>query len=204
MKTRPSLLYRHSRHTTLVSGGVPIGSRILDGAGLCGRAAQGSLAVARGGARNRDVEPRRRMVLSPRRDAHPFTVSAHEPDAKMSKRRLGNLPRTGDITFELDTVIGGHRDRIGGQSLRLDRHTRRGMEDEAKPAVFLDVEIAARIIPAHHPSRPRPVSCRLDAAIGAEKPIPEIIDYREIAIGMAVVDKMEVLLLSEPGKAPEP
>jgi hypothetical protein len=78
------------------------------------------------------------------------------------------------------------------------------MEDEAKPPVFLDVEIAARIIPAHHQSRPRPVPCRLDAAIGAEKPIPEIIDHGKIAIGMAVVDKMEVLLLPEPGKAPKP
>jgi hypothetical protein len=45
---------------------------------------------------------------------------------------------------------------------------------------------------------------RLDAAIGAEKPIPAIINHREIAIGMAVVNKMEVLLSLEPGEAGEP
>jgi hypothetical protein len=40
--------------------------------------------------------------------------------------------------------------------------------------------------------------------IGAEKPIPEKINHREIAIGMAVVDKMELLLSPEPRKAAEP
>ena len=35
------------------------------------------------------------------------------------------------------------------------------------------------------------MSCRLAATIGAEKPIPEIIDHREIAIGMAVVGKVK-------------
>jgi hypothetical protein len=42
------------------------------------------------------------------------------------------------------------------------------------------------------------------SAIGAEKPIPEEIDHREIAVPMAVVDEMELLLLSEPGKAAKP
>jgi len=41
---------------------------------------------------------------------------------------------------------------------------------------------------------------RIDAPIGAEKPIPEIVDYRKIAIGIPVVEKMELLLSPEPGK----
>src|SRR2546430_1086010 len=47
-------------------------------------------------------------------------------------------------------------------------------------------------------------SSRLRAAIGAEKPIPEEIDHREIAVPVAVVDKMELLLSPEPGKAAKP
>jgi hypothetical protein len=45
---------------------------------------------------------------------------------------------------------------------------------------------------------------RLDTVIGAEKPIPEEIDHREIAVPLAVVDEMEFLLSSEPGKAAKP
>jgi hypothetical protein len=45
---------------------------------------------------------------------------------------------------------------------------------------------------------------RIDAPIGTEKPIPEIVDYREIAIGMPVVEKMELLLSPEPRKSPQP
>jgi hypothetical protein len=45
---------------------------------------------------------------------------------------------------------------------------------------------------------------RIDAPIGAEKPIPEIVDYRKIAIGIPVVEKMELLLSPEPGKSPQP
>ena len=41
-------------------------------------------------------------------------------------------------------------------------------------------------------------------AIGAEKPIPEEIDHREIAVPMAVVDEMELLLSPEPRKAAKP
>jgi hypothetical protein len=41
-------------------------------------------------------------------------------------------------------------------------------------------------------------------AIGAEKPIPEEIDHREIAVPMAVVNEMELLLSSKPGKAAKP
>ena len=37
------------------------------------------------------------------------------------------------------------------------------------------------------------LSVRIDAPIGAEKPIPEIVDYRKIAIGIPVVEKMELL-----------
>jgi hypothetical protein len=44
-----------------------------------------------------------------------------------------------------------------------------------------------------------PVS--IDAPIGTEKPIPEIVDYRKIAISISVVEKMELLLSSEPGKS---
>jgi hypothetical protein len=45
---------------------------------------------------------------------------------------------------------------------------------------------------------------RIDAPIGTEKPIPEIVDYRKIAIGMPVVEKMELLLSPEPGKSSQP
>jgi len=45
---------------------------------------------------------------------------------------------------------------------------------------------------------------RIDAPIGTEKPIPEIVDYRKIAIGMPVVKKMELLLSPEPGKSSQP
>ena len=34
---------------------------------------------------------------------------------------------------------------------------------------------------------------RIDAPIGTEKPIPEIVDYRKIAIGMPVMEEMENL-----------
>ena len=43
-----------------------------------------------------------------------------------------------------------------------------------------------------------------DAPIGAQKPIPEIVDYRKIAIGIPVVEKMELLLSPEPGKSSQP
>ena len=39
---------------------------------------------------------------------------------------------------------------------------------------------------------------------GAEKPIPAEIDHREIAVRVAVVDKKELLLSPEPGKAANP
>ena len=54
-------------------------------------------------------------------------------------------------------------------------------------------------VPIRTPCRER--CSRLDTAIGAEKPIPEEIDHRKIAVPMAVVDEMELLLSSKPGKA---
>jgi hypothetical protein len=45
---------------------------------------------------------------------------------------------------------------------------------------------------------------RIDAPIGTEQPIPEIVDYGEIAISIPVVEKMELLLSSEPGKSSQP
>ena len=45
---------------------------------------------------------------------------------------------------------------------------------------------------------------RIDAPIGTEKPIPEIVDHRKIAIGMPVVEEMELLLSPEPGKSSQP
>ena len=45
---------------------------------------------------------------------------------------------------------------------------------------------------------------RIDAPIGTEKPIPEIVDYRKIAIGMPVVEEMKLLLSPEPGKSSQP
>jgi hypothetical protein len=42
---------------------------------------------------------------------------------------------------------------------------------------------------------------RVDAPIGTEKPIPEIVNYHKIAIGMPMVEKMELLLSLEPGKS---
>ena len=44
----------------------------------------------------------------------------------------------------------------------------------------------------------------IDAPIGTEKPIPEIVDYRKIAVGIPVVEKMELLLSPEPGKSSQP
>jgi hypothetical protein len=41
-------------------------------------------------------------------------------------------------------------------------------------------------------------------SVGAEKPIPEEIDHCEIAVPVAVVDEMELLLSSKPGKAAKP
>lgn len=58
--------------------------------------------------------------------------------------------------------------------------------------------------------KPEDRACRFvhvpdpDATIGAEKPIPEEIDHRKIAFPVAVVDKMELLLSPEPGKAAKP
>ena len=43
-----------------------------------------------------------------------------------------------------------------------------------------------------------------DALIGTEKPIPEEIDHREVAVPMAVVDEMELLLSPEPRKTAKP
>ncbi len=45
---------------------------------------------------------------------------------------------------------------------------------------------------------------RIDAPRGTEQPIPEIVDYREIAISIPVVEKMELLLSPEPGKSSQP
>ena len=45
---------------------------------------------------------------------------------------------------------------------------------------------------------------RIDAAIGTEKPIPEIVDYRKIAVGIPVVEKMQLLLSPGPGKSSQP
>ena len=45
---------------------------------------------------------------------------------------------------------------------------------------------------------------QIEAARGAEQPIPEEIDHREIAAPIAVVNEMELLLPPEPGKAVEP
>jgi hypothetical protein len=145
-----------------------------------------------------------RWALPARRVAHALAVFAHEPNAEMTKRRLGNLPRSSGITLELYAVYGRHLDRVGGHSFCFDNHARREMDDAAKLAVFLDVEVVARIIATHPLSGFQPARQRLDAAIGAEKPIPAIINYREIAVGMAVMDKVEVLFSPEPGEAAEP
>ena len=45
---------------------------------------------------------------------------------------------------------------------------------------------------------------RIDAPISTEKPIPEIVDHPKIAIGMPVVEEMELLLSPEPGKSSQP
>jgi hypothetical protein len=42
------------------------------------------------------------------------------------------------------------------------------------------------------------------SSVRITKPIPEIIDYRKIAIGVPVVQKMELLLSPEPGKSSQP
>ena len=48
------------------------------------------------------------------------------------------------------------------------------------------------------------LAVHIDAPIGTEKPIPEIVDYRKIAIAIPVVKKMELLLSPEPGKSSQP
>jgi len=48
------------------------------------------------------------------------------------------------------------------------------------------------------------LSVGIDAPVWTEKPIPEIVDYRKIAIGIPVVEKMELLLSPEPGKSSQP
>jgi hypothetical protein len=45
---------------------------------------------------------------------------------------------------------------------------------------------------------------RIGAPIGTKKPIPEIVDHRKIAIGMPVMEEMELLLSPEPGKSSQP
>jgi len=47
-------------------------------------------------------------------------------------------------------------------------------------------------------------SSRFDTAIGAEQPIPEEIDHREVVVPVAMVDEMELLLSPEPRKAAKP
>lgn len=65
--------------------------------------------------------------------------------------------------------------------------------------------ICARGVVGSGLDRPRLRYCpRLDTAIGTEKPIPEEIDHREIAVRVAVMDKMELLLSPEPKKAAKP
>jgi hypothetical protein len=48
------------------------------------------------------------------------------------------------------------------------------------------------------------VASRFGSAIGAEKPIPEEINYREVAVPAAMVGEMKLLLSPEPGKAAKP
>ena len=69
--------------------------------------------------------------------------------------------------------------RIGGQSIRLDRHACRNMDDSANPSIFRDGEIAARIIPCYHPSSlsllPSADSSKRDRAPGValfDSPMP--------------------------------
>src|SRR3954451_5012551 len=50
----------------------------------------------------------------------------------------------------------------------------------------------------------RCLPCRLNTAVRAEKPVPEIIDHREIAISIAVVNKMELLFSLEPRETVKP
>jgi hypothetical protein len=45
---------------------------------------------------------------------------------------------------------------------------------------------------------------KLDAAKGAEEPVPKEIDYRKITVSMAVVDEMELPLSPEPPKSAKP
>jgi hypothetical protein len=40
-------------------------------------------------------------------------------------------------------------------------------------------------------------------SIGSKKPVPKEIDYREIAVRVAVVDEVQLLLTPEPGISPK-
>jgi hypothetical protein len=49
-----------------------------------------------------------------------------------------------------------------------------------------------------------PRSRRADASIGAEDPIPEIVNHCEIAVIVPMMEKMELLFSFEPRKAAKP
>lgn len=77
----------------------------------------------------------------------PFSVSAHQPDAKMAERSLGNLLCVPDArSLNLDCVRCRDRHRITWHPGSHDRHPRRGVDDPAHRATFRNGEIDARVI----------------------------------------------------------
>ena len=125
----------------------------------------------------------------------------------MPKRCLGNLLRAGNVALGHDPVHSRNRDWITGYLGRFDRHARWEMDGAAKHPIVRDGEIDARIIPCHRPSSPAGGHLfHLISwfSIGSKNSIPEEINHREIAIGMAVMGKMELLLAPEPRKAAKP
>ena len=111
----------------------------------------------------------KRRPLRPLRSALPFSVSAHQPDAKMPERRLSNLLRMVDTrAHSLDRVYRRNRHRITGHAGHRDRHSGRHMDDPASAAIFGDREIAARVIACH-----APLSTHLNSRSGSLTDRPE-------------------------------
>ena len=83
------------------------------------------------------------------------------------------------------------------------KHSRRDRPKRI-PLPHADTNTSGSVVIQSSPKAGFPGRGRHDTAIGAEKPIPEVIDHREIAIGGAVVNKMELLLPSEPRETAKP
>jgi hypothetical protein len=105
----------------------------------------------------------------------PLPVSAHQPDAKMTQRRLYNLLRmVGTRALSLDRVRQRNCHRITGHPRRHDRHARRYMDDPANRALFRDGKIHARLLSAWSLRSNRLTASRSLGVIGRQVVLVEI------------------------------